>query len=66
MTTDAKQPVRAPGEVSTERVTKALAMAAGDVLQRSKLDPAKRMELAGKMTQLAADFEAICSEAWEA
>lgn len=63
---DVKQPTRAPGEVSTERVQRALAMAAGDILQRSKLSPEARMRVAADVSKLAADYEALAKTAWEA
>ena len=58
-------PVRAPGEVSTERVNKALALAAGDILQRSKLSPEARMRLAADVSKMAGEFELLAKEAWE-
>lgn len=57
--------VRVPGEVSTERVQRALAMAAGDILQRSKLSPEARMKLAADVSKLAGEFELLAKEAWE-
>jgi hypothetical protein len=58
-------PVRVPGEVSTERVQRALAMAAGDILQRSKLSPDERMKLAVLVSALSGEYEKLAKEAWE-
>lgn len=63
--TESKQTVRAPGEVSTERVQRALAMAAGDILQRSKLSPEARMKVAADVSKLAEDYGKLAAEAWE-
>lgn len=65
MATEAKPVTRLPGEVSTERVQRALAMAAGDILQRSKLSPEARMRVAADVSKLAEEYGKLAAEAWE-
>jgi hypothetical protein len=63
-TTTGDKPKKAPGADSTSRVQEALARAAGEVLMKSKLTPAKKAEVARGMTELGAKFGELAASAW--
>lgn len=63
-TTDVKRPKRIPGHDTTERVQEALARAAGEVLMKAKVSPAKKAEIAKGMTELGATFASLAAQAW--
>lgn len=58
------RPKRTPGQDSTARVQEALARAAGEVLMKSKLTPAKKAEISRGMTELGDAFAKLADAAW--
>lgn len=63
MTTD---PKKKHGDASTIRVSEALIKAAGEIMLRSKVAPARRIEMCAQIGEMQKDFEALTREAWDA